>query len=505
MNINAKEYRDKVRGCWLGKNIGGTIGAPMEGRTETNNVDFYTHDLNGTPLPNDDLDLQLIWLVAAEFHGIYQLSPQLLSEYWLSNIIGPWNEYSVCRFNIAKGLYAPLSGSTDNDVWKNSNGAWIRSEIWACVFPGCPDEAIRFAYMDACQDHCGDGIYAEMFTTALESAAFVVNDLRELIKIGLSKIPADCRVARSVKLACSCYDGGDDWLTARNKIVEDSSDLGWFQAPANVAFAVIGLLYGEGDFGKSICRAVNCGDDTDCTAATVGSILGIMHGASAIPEKWITPIGDSIKNIAINIFGRPQAGLLPKDITTLAERVIKLAYSTRNENPELFSFSDGETAIPGDYLTTLHSPEAAARIWAYSPYRLSFKLPYGEIVVDYENGVNMAAGEQKKVRIGVCNFLGAETEVYFKWHWPEGWTATPANSSVMVKIGWETLVEHTVLAGSFAASIIYIPLEVRISGRLNPIVLQVPFQQAGSVAYPKGKPCEKFNFDNRRNYVRIQS
>lgn len=92
----------------------------------------------------------------------------------------------------ANGFQPPLSGALNNGQWKNSNGAWIRSEIWACLFPGSPDDVLEFAWYDSCVDHAGDGIYAELFTAALESAAFVVQDIRRLIEIALSKIPADC-------------------------------------------------------------------------------------------------------------------------------------------------------------------------------------------------------------------------------------------------------------------------------------------------------------------------
>ena len=134
--INRSEYRDKVLGCWTGKNIGGTLGAPMEGRREIFDVKFYVQDLKGKPAPNDDLDLQLIWLLAVEENGIYQVNERVLGEYWLSHITGPWNEYGVGKVNMANGLVPPLSGAFNNEQWKNSNGAWIRSEIWACLFPG---------------------------------------------------------------------------------------------------------------------------------------------------------------------------------------------------------------------------------------------------------------------------------------------------------------------------------------------------------------------------------
>ena len=121
--INLNEYRDKVLGCWTGKNIGGTLGEPFEGNKTTNTVTFYTKELNGKPAPNDDLDLQLVWLLAAEENGLYNLNERILGEYWLTHISGPWNEYGVCKANIRNGLMPPLSGSCNNNKWKYSNGA----------------------------------------------------------------------------------------------------------------------------------------------------------------------------------------------------------------------------------------------------------------------------------------------------------------------------------------------------------------------------------------------
>ena len=238
--LNREVYRDKVLGCWTGKNIGGTLGAPFEWKEGPFDVSFYTQDLKGEPAPNDDLDLQLIWLKAIEENGIYQVNERVLGDCWLAHITGPWNEYSVGKFNMMNGLLPPLSGFCNNDVWRNSNGAWIRSEIWACMFPGEPDEVAPFAWCDACVDHADDGIYAEIFTASLESAAFIESDLRKLINCALARIPADCRVARSVKIVLDSFDAGEDWQTARRKVIDDSADLGAFQAPANVSYAIIG-------------------------------------------------------------------------------------------------------------------------------------------------------------------------------------------------------------------------------------------------------------------------
>ena len=88
---------------------------------------------------------------------------------------------------------------------------------------------------------------------------------------------------------------------------------------------LIGLLYGSDDFGQVQCIAVNCGEDTDCTAATAGSIWGIIHGAKAIPQKWIDPIGRGIKTVCLNLgelgyFGNQ----LPQTVDELTDRTIRL-------------------------------------------------------------------------------------------------------------------------------------------------------------------------------------
>ena len=76
--INRAEYQDKILGCWTGKNIGGTLGAPFEGKKETHDLTFYAQELNGNPAPNDDLDLQLAWLLAVEEHGLYNVNELVL-------------------------------------------------------------------------------------------------------------------------------------------------------------------------------------------------------------------------------------------------------------------------------------------------------------------------------------------------------------------------------------------------------------------------------------------
>lgn len=431
-SINLDTFRDKVLGCWAGKNIGGTIGGPFEGKIGPHDVSFYTHKLDGQPLPNDDLDLQLIWLGALEKHfSPYHLTPRIMGQLWLDHIIGPWGEYAVCVKNVSHGFYPPLSGVIDNDRWKWSNGAWIRSEIWACCFPGSPDEAIQFAWLDACCDHSGEGIYAEMFTVALESAAFVEDDVQKLIDIALARIPADSRVARAVGIACKFYREGKSWMEAREALLKDSEDLGAFQAPCNVAFAVVGLLWGEGDLGKTVCTAVNCGDDTDCTAATAGSVLGIIKGFSGLPEKWLKPIGMGIRSISFSPFGDiwPK---LPQDIRDLTDRVVNVAWQTSVYNPRLPQFrkdSAGFTAEEREKLKVSEYPggynrsggTVAELLWNRSSVEVQYHLSWIDMYVKYPDDPAFVPGKPFRITVRFDRGTKHANNIRIAWRLPEGW------------------------------------------------------------------------------------
>ena len=495
--MNREEYRDKVLGCWTGKNIGGTLGAPMEGKRELFDVTGYTQDLKGNPAPNDDLDLQLVWLRAIEDRGLYNLNERILGEYWLRFITGPWNEYGIGKFNMINGLLPPLSGSCNNGQWKNSNGAWIRSEIWACLFPGEPDEVAPFAWIDACVDHADDGIYAEIFTATLEAAAFVESDIGKLIGIALARIPADSRVARSVGIALAEFEAGSDWKAARERIVEDSCDLGWFQAPANVAFTVVGLLWGKGDFGRSICIAVNCGDDTDCTGATCGAVLGIILGRSGIPQKWIEPIGEGIKTVAVN----PYQLEVPETLAELTDRVICCKLEADFTNPTLMRLTDGETVVDAELRKRLtDGSETAKRVLAKSSKALDFPLPYGTFTVEYGTGPVTAPGESQTLKLTFHDCMFDCRAFTADWRLPEGWTMSPGDQQIlMTREGSGHTVEIEITPGEFPGAMTYIPVELRLSDRNFPCWIAVPFQLAGSLKseYP-AIDQHKWDRDNRR-------
>ncbi len=495
VSINHAVYSDKVYACWMGKNVGGTMGTPFENKAGPLAVTGYTTP-KGEPLPNDDLDLQLVWLRAMEEVGPTGLTSNHLAWYWMRYIYPDWNEYGISKNNLKMGFLPPMSGELNNKAWRNSNGAWIRSEIWACLAPGCPDVAVKYAVMDACVDHgLAEGTVAEIFTAALESVAFVETDIRAAIERALSYVPADSRVATTVRLVMEKYDGGASWLEARQAVVDFNADWGAFQAPGNLGFVVLGLLYGEGDFLQSLLYAINCGDDTDCTAATVGAFLGILNGTAGIPKDLAEYIGDRILTMSIDR-SSDWVKIFPESCTELTQRVIRLMPTVMQAHCIDFISTDGEAdgtiyphGAPATRPATLYH-STVEEFMAQPPY--SFMVDDHGIIalVHYEGEPYIKPHGQLTVTVELRNPQYDAQWLEVKAHIPAGWTADyqrsvcflhPSSCSTgsrgLGHVTGRTVWQITFTAGESVEAVNRIPVMMEIKG--YPMPLCIPLTVLG--------------------------
>jgi hypothetical protein len=447
-------------------------------------------------MPNDDLDIQLLWLVALEQMG-ERIDAHTLAEYWCMFVTPFWAEYGIGKLNMRNGIMPPLCGTLNNDEYKNSCGAFIRSEIWACVAPGLPRLAARLAYEDAILDHGnGEGTYAELFCAALESAAFVEKDMRKLFNIGLSYIPENCGVANAIKSAIQAFDNGKSWLEARDMILDEyrGSLVKWahvsdrdkekgfvdgklgYDVPSNIGMLIIGLLYGCGDFSKTICIAVNCGEDTDCTAATAGSIFGILYGTKGIPEKWIKPIGRSIKTISLDLGDLGHFGnLIPQTVDNLTLRTERAAQKVLSSlGRGAVTIEDGKQTTVTIISDALHAPDnGAAYYQTLSGPRFTF--PFFTVFVDYDNNPAIRVGEDKRLRIVIDSTYHIPAVLKLHWYLPEGFSITqPTGDRQVLLASWKssTTLEFTFKADQIKAAINRAVLEITIDSR--PSVMLVP-------------------------------
>ncbi len=405
IRLSETDYCDKVFACWLGKNIGGTLGAPYEGRMEVNDLDFY-----GSPLteaaPNDDLDFQLVWLEMLEDRGV---DPTLsdFADYWQSHVAAyPWNEYGLCQRNLSRGLRPPISGAFEN-YYVDEMGSPIRSEIWACLCPGDPQRAAELAWRDSALDHAGgEGTYGEMFWAAVESAAFLLDDPLALIRIGLAMIPPASNISRVIREALWCRADGKRWAEARQRIVQ------WFgrnqpcNAVPNHGFMILGWLYGR-DFGDRLCKAVNCGFDTDCTGATLGAVLGLLGGTAGIPDRWREPIGE---RIVLHPYTRP--GGLPTSIDELTDRTAALARRFLAEHGDSVVLGD-EAYLPDETISLLFRNEIARDALARDVNAACETRGDLVIALHYGGEPVLLPGVTRTVEVGVSRHPGFREEPGF--------------------------------------------------------------------------------------------
>ena len=357
IDLSEKSLIDKIYGGWLGRCAGCLLGKPVEGLNKEEiekwlkiadayPLDDYFPPLHDLPeetadwlrsrasrlevlrghidhmVRDDDIDYTIINLHILETHG-FKFTTEDVGEAWLSNLpfLRVYTAERAAYRNLVNGLTPPETATFMNP-YREWIGAQIRADMWGYVTPGMPEYGAELAFRDARLSHVKNGIYGEMFIAAMISAAFATSDVEEIINIGLSEIPAESRLSEAVRDVIEWRRKYSDWRESWRRINEKYGRYHRVHTINNAALVLLGLLYGEGDFERSITISVMGGWDTDCNGATVGSILGVMLGADKIPEKWISPLNDRVESFVVG-YNNSRISDLAKRTFNLAKRAIK--------------------------------------------------------------------------------------------------------------------------------------------------------------------------------------
>ena len=281
----------RVLGCWRGKTAGGTLGLPIEGRTDRQSLAFYDPIPTVVP-PNDDLELQLIWLELMEKHR-GPLTIDAVAKAWIDHMHYMWDEYGRARWNLRLGVPPALCGIFQNH-FASGMGSPIRSEVWAIAAAGKPELAEKFARLDSMIDHGAEGAAGEIFFAVMQSLVLSGSTLDDALEAAMARVESTTETRRALEMVFASFRAGEETWSVREKLLRVHGSENFTHAPLNVALTLWALLYGKGDFETSILLAANAGYDTDCTAATAGAVLGMLYGADGLPEKWIAPLGDAV-------------------------------------------------------------------------------------------------------------------------------------------------------------------------------------------------------------------
>lgn len=349
---------NRVLGGWWGKSAGGTLGLPAEGRTERQYFSFYDPVPKVVP-PNDDLELQLVWLDRMENHR-GPLTVEAMAGAWLDHIHYMWDEYGRCRWNLRRGVPSALAGIFENP-FASSMGSPIRSEIWAIVAAGDVDLAEKFARLDAMLDHGAEGIAGEVFFTVLQTLVLSGTPLQDALEEALRRTDGATETRHGLELVQTLHRKGTECWETHKMLLRAHRNDNFTHAPLNVALTLWALLYGNGDFGETILLGVNGGYDTDCTAATAGATLGFFYGADGLPKKWTVPLGDGIA-IGEGIIGIKA----PTTLGQLTERSLDLRARAEELAPVL--------------------PKMPERVPALASLPGTISITSGNATVDWANG-----------------------------------------------------------------------------------------------------------------------
>ncbi|MFJ9241301.1 ADP-ribosylglycohydrolase family protein [Streptomyces sp. NPDC101776] len=345
------ELADRILGGWLGRIAGNMLGKPVEqGDLWTRDrIDRYLRRAGALPLTDylpeppggddgfelrpewqhcvrgrihgscrdDDIDYAVLGLDLLETHG-FGFSTEQVGDLWLRRLpyLQTYTAERVAYRNLASGLKPPLTATHDNP-YQEWIGALIRADIHGWTSPGAPRRAAQLARRDAVLSHSGNGVYGAMWAAALISAAFTAPTVRHALDTALTVIPPGCRLARTVRRVLTLHETRMTWEDTLTTLSEETAGLGWIHTVPNAAVLTAGLLYGDGDFTRTITLTVRGGLDTDSNGATAGSVAGVLNGADAIPSRWKDPLEDTVRSAVFGFDG--------VRISELAERTVQLA------------------------------------------------------------------------------------------------------------------------------------------------------------------------------------
>ena len=335
VRLSKKMLEKKIQGAWYGRICACMLGKPIESVWKEdiwailNKSDNFplSRYIRVTDIPDDMEHIQ--WLKKNPFidkiNGFapydddtnymvlaYEVIKRYGRDFTPANMARAWQDLqpkeSYCTaerrafINFTLGYQPPYSAYYKN-VFREWIGAQIRGDYFGYINPQNPEIAADMAFRDASISHIKNGIYGEMWASAMIACAFSTNNMEDIIRGGLAQIPETSRLYERVNAVIDWYNSGLSKEECFGKIYEEWNDHinhHWCHTISNAMVVTASLLYGEGDYSKSICLAVEAGFDTDCNGATVGSILGITCTIDGIDKKWTEPFNDTLQT---TIFG----------------------------------------------------------------------------------------------------------------------------------------------------------------------------------------------------------
>jgi hypothetical protein len=299
--ISRAELRDKIEGGWAGQMIGVSYGAPTEFRFRgqiipAERLPAWKPDMVSNSLDQDDLYVDMTFAKVLDEKGI-RATTEDFGAMFKDAKYRLWHANLAARRALKRGVPAKLAGTPRYNAHANDIDFQIEADFIGLMAPGLPNSANEIALRAGRVMNAGDGIVGGMFMSGMYAAAFFEKDVRKVVEAGLAAIPAASPYGRLIAdLLAWSKQYPDDWekvwalmngkYDKREPCPEGALQPFNIDAKLNGGYVALGLLYGKGDFAKTLEISTRAGQDSDCNPSTAAGILGVMLGHKGIPEQW---------------------------------------------------------------------------------------------------------------------------------------------------------------------------------------------------------------------------
>jgi hypothetical protein len=313
VTLTKEKLKDKIMGGWAGQTIGVTFGGPYEFRFQGTFIGDYQplkwydgylkHEMINNPGLYDDLYMDLTFVDVFEKYGLDAPVDSFANAFAHAGYM-LWHANQAGRYNILHGIKAPQSGYWKNNPHADCIDYQIESDFAGLMSPGMPNTASAISDKIGHIMNYGDGWYGGIFVGAMYTLAFTSTDINYIVNNALKAVPEQSNFYRCIHDVIGWHakypdDWKQTWLEVQRKWADDiGCPEGVFapfdiDAKVNAAYVVMGLLYGGGDFTRTLEIATRCGQDADCNPSTAGGILGAILGYDKIPAYWKMGLKDA--------------------------------------------------------------------------------------------------------------------------------------------------------------------------------------------------------------------
>ena len=311
LKLTPEELMNKIKGGWAGQAIGVTYGGPTEFRYQSKMIpdevqvpwgdaDYVLNTMTKSPGLYDDIYMDLTFVEVFERLGVDAPVDSLAMAFAHAGY-PLWHANQAARYNILNGIMPPQSGHWRYNPHADDIDYQIEADYAGLMAPAMPNTASEISDKVGHIMNYGDGWYGGVYMGAMYSIAFASDNIEFIVTEALKTIPAESKFYRCMNDVIECWRANpDDWRVAWEMLDKKwNEDIACSEgalrpfnidATINSAYVIIGLLYGEGDFGRTLDISMRCGQDSDCNPASAGGILGTAIGYDNIPEEWLAPL-----------------------------------------------------------------------------------------------------------------------------------------------------------------------------------------------------------------------